>query len=137
MIVAEEAFWANYIAKRELPEPSGIDNEDDYISALYPADQATDAVVRLPDEMEQLGIRYLEISELIKELEEEKKQIKDKFIMAIGFAKIGVAGSIEAPISRYTRSQFHKDLFEKDYPGVYENYTETSFVKSLKIRRRG
>jgi putative phage-type endonuclease len=135
LIEKEDYFWHTYVEKKALPDPIGIDGESEYIDALYPAQNANPDIAPLPAEMEQLGNRYLDINEQLKELEDEKQKIKNQFKVAIGLSQAGCAGNIQATISRYAKKQFQKEKFEKDYPGIYDQYVEPVMQESIRIRR--
>ena len=134
LIEGEKEFWEDIILKGEIPAPDGVDSEDDYLSMLYPSQ--TEAIVHLPADLDPLGHRYLELIEAEYAIKTEKEQIKSRYKLAIGAAKTGVAGVIEAVWSRYQRKQFDKVAFDSDYPGVYEKYSSPVPADRFTIKRR-
>jgi putative phage-type endonuclease len=134
LINAERNFWTDFIQKGELPAPAGTEGEDEYLETLYPF--SADIVKSLPPDMEALGERYLELTAEEAQIAAEKERIKAQYKAAIGDAKAGVAGSIEAAWLRFSKKQFNKDRFNKDYPGVYEKYCEEIQTSRFTVKRR-
>lgn len=135
LIDEEKHFWDDIILKGELPAPDGVDDEDDYLMAMYPNQNET-AIANLPADMEVLGERYLELTEEENAVKAEKEKIKSQYKLAIGTAKVGIAGEIEATWNRFGKRQFDKDRFSKDYPGVYDRYCEESPTSRFTVKRR-
>jgi hypothetical protein len=80
---------------------------------------------------------YLDISEEIKKLQEKKNRLKNQFLQAIGNDHgftIGNMGSVF--LSRYEKTHFLKDKFKKDYPGLWDEYTEKRKEIRLNVRRK-
>ena len=134
LLETEERFWKDFVAKGELPAPAGVEGEDDYLDSLYPF--PTTLVKPLPGELETLGNRYLEITVQEAEIAAEKERIKAQYKIAIGEAKAGIVGGIEATWSRFTRSSFNRAAFDKDYPGVYARYSEETPSSRFTVKRR-
>lgn len=132
LIAAENAFWTENVLVRAIPAPSGIEYEDGYLLALY-GDQDDSGLVRAP-ELEGATERYLEINGMLKELEDEKARLQASFKVCLGNAKVGVAGAHRITWSRFDRTQFNRELFEKENPGVYDRYCELKPSSRLTVK---
>lgn len=120
MIDAERDFWKGFIEPRRLPEPSGLDAEDDYLMQLYGESQS-EAMLSLPD-MAESAARYLFINEQVKALEAEKKEIQNILKAKIGDAKGAALGAYKATWSRFKMERFDSDAFKTENPALWQKY---------------
>lgn len=135
LINEEKSFWNDIILAGELPDPDGAEEEDTYLTAMFPT-QNDAAIAKLTADMEALGERYLELTEEENDVKAEKEKIKSQYKLAIGTAKVGIVGGIEATWNRFGKRQFDKDRFSKDYPGVYDRYCEEAQTSRFTMKRR-
>lgn len=134
LIEAEQNFWTDFIEKGELPAPTGTEGEDEYLETLFPFQ--SEIVKPLPPDMEALGERYLELTAQEAEIASEKEKIKAQYKLAIGEAKVGIVGGIEATWSRFARKQFDKERFDRDYPHIYDTYCNEAQMSRFVVKRR-
>lgn len=120
MIDAERAFWTDFIEPRRLPEPSGLDSEDDYLMQLY-GESESEAMLSLPD-MAESAARYLFINDQLKALEAEKKKIANVLKARIGDAKGAALGAYKATWSRFTTERFDTEAFKVVHPALWQEY---------------
>lgn len=120
MIEAERNFWTGFIEPRRLPEPSGLDAEDDYLMQLY-GESESEAMLSLP-EMAESAARYLFINDQLKVLEAEKKEIQNILKAKIGDAKGAALGAYKATWSRFKMERFDSDAFKTENPALWQKY---------------
>ena len=120
MVVQEEGFWRDYIEQGRLPEPSGLDSEDDYLMQLY-GHSESEAMLSLPDMAEAAG-RYDLINAQLKALEAEKKELQNVFKSRIGEAKGAVVGGYKATWSRFKMERFDTETFKVENPALWQKY---------------
>lgn len=131
LIGAEGAFWNENVVAKAIPAPSGLEDEDSYLISLY-GEQDDVAVVQAP-ELAADTDRYVQINDELKTLEDEKKRLQANFKARLGNAKVGVAGARKITWSRFERSAFNREKFDKAFPGVYDQFCEAKPSSRLTV----
>lgn len=129
LINAESLFWEGLL-EDSPPDPQGLDNEDAYLLHQF-GEQDDEAIVSLDPRLVE---KYLFLDQREKELTAEKDQVKNLLKAAMENAKVGIAGDHKVTWSRFERSSFERERFEKDYPGVYEKYCKKSMSSRFTVR---
>lgn len=121
MLASEADLWFNHIEPKILPEPMGIDAEDDYLMQLY-GGSTSESMIDLSELADSAG-RYLFINEELKRLEAEKKAIQTTMKARIGDAKGATFGSTyKATWSRFKMERFDSDAFKTEEPVLWQKY---------------
>lgn len=120
MLHEESAFWKTYIEPKILPEPMGLDAEDDYLMQLY-GGSVSENIIQLAD-MEPMAQRYLFINDQLKGLEAEKKEIQNILKARIGEAKGASLGAYKATWSRFKMERFDTEAFKVAEPSLWQQY---------------
>jgi predicted phage-related endonuclease len=121
MVMREKAFWETYIVPGSLPEPSGLEAEDDYLMQLYGGSKSAD-IITLGGEYRMMAERHSFINNEIKRYEAEKEEIKGKFKNAIGQAKGALVPGYKATWSRFSQEKFDLDSFKVENPELFQKY---------------
>jgi putative phage-type endonuclease len=131
LIAQEENLWCNFVMKKLLPVPSGIDAENEILNNKYgnPVQETVD-IYELSDDAE----KYLYLNEQIKILDVEKKSISGKFKNALKDAKRGNMKGFYALWSRFETTEFDKEKFQADNPELYQKYVTKSRGSRLMIK---
>ena len=130
MIEKERNFWDEYVFKNVMPQPIGIDAEDDILDQLC---GNTDAIIDAP-EVEQDIKCYLMVSKSIKTLEEKKKQIQNSIKARMGEANKLIAGEHSVKWSKFPTKRFNSTLLKEEKPDVYEAYLQETESGRLTIK---
>lgn len=135
LIPAERDFWNNYVLADVVPEPLGLESEDEYLANL-PVDEN----IALDDEADILLETIDNLSKKIKELESQKSINKDKLILKLHELS---SGSLEADkvmakgekfklsYNLQVRKSIDSEQLKKD--GLYDSYTKTSSSRVMRI----
>lgn len=120
MKAKESSFWRDYIEANALPEPSGLDAEDDYLMQLY-GDSPSETLLDMP-ELADRAARYLFLNEELKRLEAEKKEIANVVKARIGEAKGATLGGFKATWSRFSTERFDTEAFKIAHPALWQEF---------------
>ncbi|ORC37287.1 hypothetical protein B4O97_03600 [Marispirochaeta aestuarii] len=114
-----------------FPLPMGLDAETDAL--MQYGDPQGDETIDLSDMQGEID-RYLQLKIQIDDLTEERKRINQKIIMELKRSKYGETGKYKITWSRFNRSSFNKEQFEKDHPGMIDPYVTTSESGRLSVK---
>lgn len=131
MEAQENQFWNTYIVPKILPDPSGLENEGDYLLQLYGKSES-EKFIALPDLTEQAA-RYLAIGEALKPLEAEKEAINALFKKRIGDAKGAAAGPYKVTWSRFKKESLDVAALKVEEPKIWQKYRRESDTGRLTI----
>lgn len=135
LIPAEKNFWENYVLSDVIPEPTGVDSENDYLKSL-----PLNAVIELDAESEGLISKEIELDKEIKSMTEKLKEIKSAILIKLSQLSDGIenADKTTATVGRYKvtyntqiRKSLDSDSLKKD--GLYDKYCKESSSKVLRI----
>jgi putative phage-type endonuclease len=131
MIAKEENLWNNFVMKKLLPIPSGIDAENEILNNKYgnPVQETID-IPELSDD----AAEYLYLNEQKKEIETQKDAIAGKFKDALKDAKRGDMKGYYALWSRFDTTGFDKEKFQSENPELYQKYVTKSRGSRLMIK---
>ncbi len=133
LVEAERSLWDKVVLNDVLfaPMPSGSDSDMDALFTLGSPQE--DSTVDLSDLGTNLEM-YLHHKEQIDLLETAREMLKQQILMAMGKSKYGEGIGYKATFSRFDRSNFNKGKFEKDNPGMLDNYISYNESGRLSIK---
>lgn len=134
LMEAEQRFWEDCIKGGKMPEADASEACGKAIKVLYPGG-GTEAL-----EMEEMyDILCSDIKDLKKsksELEKVITQKENQLRMMMGNHEFGRTSGWNVWYKSYERKSFDRERFERDYPGVYDNYTRVGKQRTLRIVER-
>ena len=135
LIEKETNFWENYVMVDKIPEPLGVDSENEYLQNVQ-----LDEEVICDEETEKLIEEEKEIESRIKELDSKKSELKNKIILKLvenstgkeGAEKtIAKVGSYKLSYSTQIKKSVDSAMLKKD--GLFDKYSKESSYKTLRI----
>lgn len=134
LIEVEKDFWENYVLVNKIPEPIGVDSENDYIKNLH-----FDEVVILDEESESLISLQQDINKQIKDLEKQEDIVKNKILLKLSEASKGfdstkcvaTAGKYKLSYNQQIRKSLDSTAIKND--GLYDRYVKESVSRVLRI----
>jgi len=135
LIPAEKDFWENYVMANNIPEPMGVDSENEYLKNM-----PIDSVVQLDSEAEKLIAEELEIEKQIKALSDNQTKLKNMILLKLadlstGFEEaektIATVGSFKITYNKQVRKSLDTDAIKK--AGLFDTYAKESSYKVMRI----
>lgn len=135
LIPAEKDFWENYVLAERIPEPIGVDSENDYVKNL-----PFDETINLDDVTEKIIAAEQEIDNQIKDLNKHKEMLRNQILinlskLSVGFDKaenISASGkNFKLTYNTQIRKSIDSDLLKKN--GLYDTYSKTTESKVMRI----
>lgn len=133
LIEAERNLWEKVVLNDVLfaPMPSGSDSDMEALFTLGSPQE--DSTVDLSDVNKDI-VDYDYYRQQIIILQEAKEQSKQKIIATMGTSKYGESERYKLTFSRFDRSNFNKGKFEKDNPGMMDDYITYNESGRLSIK---
>lgn len=134
LIEAERSLWEKVVLNDVLfaPMPSGSDADMEALFQLGSPQEET--TVDLSDVQVSCD-RIYDCNREIGELETIKKLEQQRIIMAMGISKYGESpNGYKVTFSRFDRSSFDKNKFERDNPGMMDKYMSYNESGRLSIK---
>lgn len=122
------AFWRDYVMTDTPPKPINVDD----VKKLFAKD---DGEMReaTNDESAQIG-ELKNLDAQIKELEEQRKALAAKVILAIGQnAGLTIGGEKAVTYKAQTSRRFDATAFKKAQPAIYADYCKESMTRILRV----
>ena len=128
IVAKAEDFWMNHVLKDEPPAPVNVED----IKKLYARDNGEMAEASTEEAIDIGELRNL--SGQIKELEEQKKAVASRLILAIG-EKTGLTlgGKKAITYKAQSSTRFSSTAFRKDHPDLYDDYAKTTSTRVLRL----
>lgn len=120
MIAAEKNIWTNFVQSKILPDPSGIDRENDLLNELYSS--PSQDVIDISAFVDKAA-RHVELKNMIDELSKERDELTGFFKAQLKDAKRGTMPGYVATWSRFKSKYFDKGALERDDPKLVAKYT--------------
>lgn len=134
MVEAERDLWEKVELNDILfaPMPSGSDSDMEALFELgSPQEESTVDLSDVQVSVDRLDSYKAEI----KDLKEKEALEKQRVIMALGHSKYGESpNGYKVTFSRFDRSSFDKKKFEKDHPGMMNDYISYNESGRLSIK---
>lgn len=131
IIEKEKEFWETYVLADKEPAPDGSPDIDDYIKDRYPGQ--IDETIEL-DGVEESLVRRLEIDNLLKDLEKEKKAIDQTVKLAMGDFIRAEARGFSLTNKLVISNRVDGKKLEKEYPDIYKDVLKESSYKRFSIK---
>lgn len=120
MIEEERIIWHDFVEKKLLPSPSGLDRENDFLNETY-ANPSQD-VIDLSG-FEEKAARHVFLKNEIDALTAERDCITAFFKDQLKDAKRGTMPGYVATWSRFKSKSFDKSALEKENPDLVARFT--------------
>lgn len=133
IVEAERDFWVNHIEKRIPPPLDGSSAAEQYLAEKYKiADSGSSK--DLSSEYAGKIDRLLELKEIIKELEEEAKEIENNIKNELGDAETGYTPKFEVNWKQVVSNRVDSKLLKKEYEDVYNKVCKESISRRFIIK---
>jgi putative phage-type endonuclease len=124
LIDLEERFWHDYVEKDTMPPADGSKDAGEFLLKAYPESDINE-VADLSGYQAALD-RMTEIDAMSASLSEQKEQLKQSIMQAMGAAENGVCGPYTVTWkSTKPRVTIDSKRLKKEKPEIWENYSKT------------
>lgn len=130
--VIEADFWNNHVIPKVLPDPDGTAIYDDILENYFHNVRKEHTVV-LTGHDDEIR-RRLELDQLMKKLETEKRQIDQSLKLYIGENEYGVSNSYKLSWSGVSKTGIDTSRLKKEKPEIYEEYKKVTEYRRFSIR---
>lgn len=133
LMKAEREFWENNVLAKNPPAPSGSDNDNEIINAVYP--NANGESVSLIGFDKELA-RRAELDLLIKKMETEKRQIDQKIKLEMDEAERAECGKYDVAWTGCERRTLDTARLIEDFFSDRDlsDYIKTTRYRTFKIK---
>lgn len=132
LMAAEIDFWNDNVLARKEPPPDGSARAAEVIKHLY-SNGEDDEVIELVGHTNSIR-RYMELADLIRQLEQEREQIKQTIQAEMKTATVAHLGEATAFWRNYSRSSVDTKRLKEEAPQVYEAYLKRSEYRKFEIK---
>lgn len=131
-------FWYNYILSDIEPDCSGLPSESTTLITANPLDENAQIVdADNNKKLDSLIKKFNQLSEKADDINQSKLAVANNIKKLIGSNKGLQSDNFVVTWTRSARRTFDKKSFEKDHPGLTDDYYTESVVNgSLKIKRK-
>ena len=109
----EQEFYEKVMVGKEIPAPTGMDNDRDLLTSLYP--EPSEDTLTLGDDEAALAREYREAAAIEKEAVARKKAAHNQLFAIVGSAKRATAGP-------YKLTRIHSEVAECVRPAYSSDY---------------
>jgi predicted phage-related endonuclease len=102
---------------------------------LYPAENAVDNTIRLPQESKELIETIKQLSSQIKDLENLKKEKENQLKNLLGENEEGLVDNWKITWKKISSRRFDSKAFKKEHPKMYEQFTKEKTYRRFSIKR--
>ena len=125
-------FWENNVLKLNPPVLDGSNSANDLLKEQYP--EATKTTIKLDNSVLDKIERIEQLSEQIKELEEEKKTHENQIKDMLKDNETGIVGDRKVVWKNSSRTTFNTKDFKLKYPELYSEFSKTSISRRFSIK---
>lgn len=119
-IISAEREFMRMIEEGTPPEISGHPSDSDYLAKAFPNDNGEEN--SLPADLEGLAVRYSELQEEIKSLQNEADYIKNRIKLEAKEHRFLKSETVKVSLPTVNKTNFNSKQFAADYPELYEQY---------------
>lgn len=119
LIQAEQAFWEAHVMRRVPPPTSGMKDETDALSALYPGEMSRPDVTDLTDITDMLAHRT-RLNAQIKQMQTLSDSIDQQIKRRMETSQEGRAGSYRIYWKPVSSHRVDSAMLKRDYPEIYK-----------------
>lgn len=130
LIKIEQDFWFENVLKQVPPDPDGSDDYSDLIKKKYTT--SIPESIELADSYIEKIKRRDEVDALIKDLEQQKKQIDQEIQIAMQDFERAVVGDRVITWKPQNRTSIDSSRLKAD--GLYDSYAKTSCSRVFKVK---
>lgn len=131
LIDKEVEFWTENIEKDIMPPPDGSDDSMNTIERLHPDGEGK---MYLPNADSDIQ-RFMELGDVIKDFENERKQIKAKLCSRLEDFAVGVDSEYTCSWKNQSRTSVDSKKLKKEYPEIFEECTKTSEHRVFRAKK--
>lgn len=134
LIEAECRFWHDNVEAHIMPAPDDSDATSEMLQELWP-EQNKGMEIELPS-LQNDAKRYLEISEMEKQLKEQKNEIANRIKAEMQDAEKATSEGYYTTWKSQSRESFDsklKDDFKEKHPDLYKKYFKRSDSRVLRV----
>tara|TARA_Y100001937_G_scaffold102463_1_gene140918 strand:- start:4949 stop:5980 length:1032 start_codon:yes stop_codon:yes gene_type:complete len=126
-------FWDKNVLTGDVPMADSTDACKDILGRMF---MGSDSEVEMTDELSGLLALKSEVDEKYKEVEREKKRIRNEISRLLGANKKAVGESHTIYRSVVEKNEFDKKSLLEDMPELREKYTYTTTYTKLTVKRK-
>jgi putative phage-type endonuclease len=119
-IISDEVEFMRMVEENIPPEISGHNSDSDWLADTYPIDNDEENI--LDSSLEELALRYKEVQEEIKLLQDEANYIKNRIKKEAKEYKYLKGDRVKITMPTINKVSFNSKQFEKDHPELYKEY---------------
>jgi predicted phage-related endonuclease len=132
LISLEKTFWKKNVLKRVMPTPDGSAACDAVLEQYFHTARKNSAIVL--SGFEGKLERRLELDELIKKLELEKKQIEQEVKLAMADNELAVAGRFKVSWTNVDTNRLDTKRMKEEMPEIYKNFNVSGSSRRFQIK---
>lgn len=124
-------FWYNNVVKKIRPEADGSESSMEILEDLYP-EEMKDSEIAF--DFDELGQRYLMLTDMEKRAKKEKEEIKAKICDTLQDFEKGMSFNYYCTWKMKESGRIDTKAFRADYPELYEKYKNPA-TRTFNIRK--
>lgn len=128
----EKSFWENNVEKRNLPDPDGSEVSDQLIMETFKSADQGKAII-LSGFSQRLKRRN-ELTELIRKMDTEKKQIEQELKIFLGDAEKAEGEGFHVSWKNVLTNRMDVERLKKEEPEIYEKYQRAVNSRRLTVK---
>ena len=128
----EKSFWENNVEKRNLPDPDGSEVSDQLIMETFKSADQGKAII-LSGFSQKLKRRN-ELTELIRKMDTEKKQIEQELKIFLGDAEKAEGEGFHVSWKNVLTNRMDVERLKKEEPEIYEKYQRAVNSRRLTVK---
>ena len=131
LIRIEKDFWENHVLKKVIPAPDGSKVADSVIAEYYK--EAKKETIPLSGFDEKLK-RRAELEELMKRMENEKKQIEQELKLYMGYVENAENEHFRVSWKAIVSNKVDATRLKEEQPEIYNQYLKTSVSRRFTVQ---
>lgn len=131
LIDKEVEFWTENIEKDIMPPPDGSDDSMNTIERLHPDGEGETYLPNADSDIQ----RFMELGDVIKDFENERKQIKAKLCARLEDFAVGTDSEYACSWKSQSRTSVDSKKLKKEYPEIFEECTKTSEYRVFRAKK--
>lgn len=130
IIALEKHFWETHVIGGVEPVPDGSEATTRYLNERY---EDLGAQVELPDEVLSICEEYDNLSEQIKQLENEKDAVANQIKAYLKDASVGIVGERKIMWKAVVKNGVDIKRLKSEKPEIYEDYKTQSQYRKFSV----
>ena len=133
IIDKEEEFWKEYVEKDEMPPVDGSISTNNILNEMFPG-YAEEQSTQIDNKLNTSMKRRQEIIELLKDLEEEKREIEQDVKSEMKDHWVGLTDKYIAKWTPVTSNRVDTKLLKANYPEIHRECLKESKSRRFSIK---